>query len=63
LIFCPFFLVLRRLGTLVELSAVSCQLSAFMLLYVIEAEGNDFDDDLKEDFFPVLLLLIIPSRW
>jgi hypothetical protein len=30
-----------------------------MLLDVVEAEGEDLDDDLKEDFGPVGLLLFL----
>ena len=32
-------------------------LSAFVLLDVVEAEGEDLDDDLKEDFLPVFALI------
>ena len=58
-----FLLSPAQIGDYFKLSAVSCQLSAFVLLNVVEAEGEDRDDDLKEDFFPVRLLLVIPSRW
>ena len=29
----------------------------FVLLDVVEAKGDDLDDDLKEDFHPVVILL------
>ena len=28
-----------------------------MLLYVVEAEGDDFEDDVDEDFFPIRILV------
>ena len=31
-----------------------CSLPVFVLLDVVEAEGEDFEDDLKEDFGPRL---------
>ena len=30
----------------------------FVLLDVVEAKGEDFDDDLKEDFGPIVLTVI-----
>ena len=30
---------------------------AFVLLYVVEAKGDDFEDDVNEDFFPVRILV------
>ena len=28
-----------------------------VLLYVVEAKGDDFEDDVNEDFFPVRILV------
>ena len=47
------FLVPRRLRTMVL---------AFVLLDVVEAEGEDLEDNLKEDFFPIGLLLVSRRR-
>ena len=30
-----------------------------VLLYMIEAKGDDFEDDVNEDFFPVRILLFV----
>ena len=31
----------------------------FMLLEVVEAEGEDLEDDLKEDFGPVFFVVFV----
>ena len=35
---------------------------AFVLLDVVEAEGEDLEDNLKEDFRPVVLLVVSRRR-
>ena len=34
-----------------------CSLPVFVLLEVVEAEGEDLEDDLKEDLHPVVFLV------
>ena len=36
-----------------------CSLPVFVLLDVVEAEGEDFEDDLKQDFGPIHFLIFV----